>query len=158
MEQIHIYTDGACEGNPGRGGYGIVMEWIGKSYIKEFSEGFQLTTNNRMELLAVIKALEKMKMKEVQITIFSDSKYVVDAVNQHWIVDWKRRNFAKVKNPDLWKRFIVLYDQLKPKMVWIKGHNGHPQNERCDFLAVAASQKEHLQPDLGYLSSDPQLF
>jgi len=159
MEVIHIYTDGACNGNPGTGGYGIVMEWVGKPYQKEFSEGFQLTTNNRMELLAVIVALEKIKMKEVQITVFSDSKYVVDAVNLKWIDGWKKRYFAKVKNPDLWKRFIVLYENLHPKMQWIKGHNGHLQNERCDQLAVAAaSMKNKLIPDIGYNPNEENLF
>lgn len=153
MDQIHIYTDGACTGNPGKGGYGIIMEWVGKSYIKEFSEGFLLTTNNRMELLAVIKALEKIKKSDIKITVYSDSKYVVDAVNQNWIDDWKRRYFKKVKNPDLWKRFIPLYEKYKPQMVWVKGHNGHLQNERCDALAVVASQLEKLKEDKGYLAS-----
>jgi len=158
MDQIHIYTDGACTGNPGVGGYGIVMEWVGKPYKKEFSEGYQLTTNNRMELLAVIKALEKIKVSGLQITVFSDSKYVVDAVNQDWISGWKKRYFAKVKNPDLWRRFITLYDRFHPKMVWIKGHNGHLQNERCDQLAVAASQQKKLLPDAGYQPDSDGLF
>jgi ribonuclease HI len=117
-----------------------------------------LTTNNRMELLAVIKALEKIKVSGLQITVFSDSKYVVDAVNQDWISGWKKRYFAKVKNPDLWRRFITLYDRLHPKMVWIKGHNGHPQNERCDQLAVAASQQKKLQLDAGYQPDTDGLF
>jgi len=159
MKQIvHIFTDGACTGNPGKGGYGIVMEWVGKAYKKEFSEGFILTTNNRMELLAVIKALEKIKNIDIDIIVFSDSKYVVDAVNQDWISGWKKRYFNKVKNPDLWRRFIVLYDKLQPKFVWVKGHNGHPQNERCDQLAVAASQKEKLQTDSGYNPDLESLF
>ncbi len=157
-DQIHIYTDGACEGNPGKGGYGIVMEWVGKPYVKEFSEGYEMTTNNRMELLAVIKALEKIKKEDVNITVFSDSKYVVDAVNQNWIAGWKKRYFNKVKNPDLWQKFIILYNKFKPKMVWIKGHNGHMQNERCDQLAVAASQQSNLLKDSGYAQSNEGLF
>lgn len=158
MDKIHIYTDGACTGNPGKGGYGIVMEWVGKPYKKEFSEGFELTTNNRMELLAVINALEKIKKSDLEITVFSDSKYVVDAVNQNWIEGWKKRYFNKVKNPDLWRIFITLYDKFKPTMVWVKGHNGHPQNERCDQLAVAASQQEKLRIDTGYNPNDDKLF
>jgi len=157
-EKVHIYTDGACSGNPGPGGYGIVMEWVGKPYKKEFSEGFLRTTNNRMELLAVIVALEQLKLGGLDITVFSDSKYVTEAVNQDWISAWKRRRFSNVKNPDLWKRFIKLYDRFKPKFVWIKGHNNHPQNERCDQLAVAASQKKDLKIDAGFESGQNSLF
>lgn len=150
MEQIHIYTDGACTGNPGSGGYGVVMEWVGKPYKKELSEGYLLTTNNRMELLAAIVALEQLKKDDLQITIFSDSKYVVDAVEQKWLMKWQKKNYHQVKNPDLWKRFYPLYLKFKPKMVWIKGHNGHSQNERCDALAVFASQQSDLKIDIGY--------
>ncbi len=155
---VHIYTDGACSGNPGPGGYGIVMEWVGKPYKKELSEGFLRTTNNRMELLAVIVALEQLKQKHLDVTIFSDSKYVTEAVNKDWITAWKRRRFSNVKNIDLWKRFITLYEQYKPKMVWIKGHNNHPQNERCDQLAVQASQKEKRLIDTGFESQKDTLF
>lgn len=157
-ENIHIYTDGACSGNPGPGGYGIVMEWVGKPYKKEYAQGYLKTTNNRMELLAVIVALEQLKFDKLEITIFSDSKYVVDAVNKDWITGWKRRRYSNVKNADLWKRFIKLYDKFKPKMVWIKGHNDHPQNERCDRLAVAASQQKNLLIDTGFEASKGTLF
>ena len=157
-EKIHIYTDGACSGNPGPGGYGIVMEWVGKPYKKELSEGYIKTTNNRMELLAVIVALEQLKFDDLDITIFSDSKYVTDAVNQDWINTWKRRRFSNVKNPDLWRRFIKLYDVYKPKLVWIKGHNNHPQNERCDRLAVLASQKKDKLIDEGFEQINDALF
>jgi ribonuclease HI len=158
QEAVHIYTDGACSGNPGPGGYGIVMEWVGKPYKKELSEGFLRTTNNRMELLAVIVALEQLKQDNLDITVFSDSKYVTEAVNQDWIAAWKRRRFSNVKNPDLWRRFIKLYDKFKPKMVWIKGHNNHPQNERCDRLAVMASQKKDLLIDSGFEAGKDTLF
>lgn len=154
IQQVHIYTDGACSGNPGAGGYGIVMEWVGKRYKKEFAEGFKKTTNNRMELLAVIIALEKIKIENVAITVFSDSKYVVDAVLQNWIVKWQRKQFKNVKNPDLWKRFLTIYNANTTKFVWVKGHNNHAQNERCDFLAVEAAKKENLLVDEGYVSQE----
>lgn len=156
--QIHIYTDGACSGNPGPGGYGIVMEWVGKKYTKEFSEGYQKTTNNRMELLAVIVALEKIKTQNVEITVFSDSKYVVDAVEKKWLLSWRKKQFKKVKNPDLWKRFLKIYNPKNTKFEWIKGHNNHLQNERCDVLAVNASKKEHLLEDEGYVKPKNLLF
>ena len=156
--QVHIFTDGACSGNPGPGGYGIVMEWVGKNYKKEFSEGFKKTTNNRMELLAVIVALEKMKTDEVEITIFSDSKYVVDAVEKKWLLGWQRKQFKGVKNPDLWKRFLKTYNPKNSKFEWVKGHNNHLQNERCDELAVAASKKEILQDDEGYITQENLLL
>lgn len=154
IQEVHIFTDGACSGNPGPGGYGIVMEWVGKPYKKEFSEGFKKTTNNRMELLAVIIALEKIKIDNVEITVFSDSKYVVDAVLQKWIYNWQRKHFKNVKNPDLWKRFLNIYNANTTNFVWVKGHSNHKQNERCDFLAVEASKKEQLLEDEGYLSQE----
>lgn len=147
---VHIYTDGACSGNPGPGGYGILMEWVGKSYKKEFSEGYRKTTNNRMELLAVIVALETMKTSEVEITIFSDSKYVVDAVEKKWLFGWKKKQFKNVKNPDLWERFLKVYNFNNTKFTWVKGHSDNPKNERCDQLAVQASKKENLLIDEGY--------
>jgi ribonuclease HI len=157
-ETVHIYTDGACSGNPGPGGYGIVMEWVGKPYKKEYAQGFLRTTNNRMELLAVIVALEQLKVDKIEVKVFSDSKYVVDAVNKNWISAWKRRRFTNVKNMDLWRRFIKLYDKFHPEMIWIKGHNNHPQNERCDSLAVTASQKKKLLIDTGFETGKDQLF
>lgn len=156
--QVHIYTDGACSGNPGKGGYGIVMEWVGKPYQKEFSEGFTRTTNNRMELLAVIIALEKIKLPDVKITVFSDSKYVVDSINKKWIIGWQRKQFKGVKNPDLWKRFLKIYNHTQTTFTWVKGHNNHPQNERCDQLAVKASRQEHLKIDRGFEQQSSTLF
>lgn len=156
--KVHIYTDGACSGNPGKGGYGIVMEWVGNPYKKEFSEGFQKTTNNRMELLAVIVALEKIKMPNVKVTVFSDSKYVVDAVNKKWIIGWQRKRFKNVKNVDLWKRFLNVYNHKLVDFEWVKGHSNHPQNERCDQLAVKASQQEKLQIDEGFNSNKETLL
>ncbi len=158
MNKVHIYTDGACSGNPGKGGYGIVMEWVGKPYQKEFSEGFQRTTNNRMELLAVIVALEKIKLPDVEITVFSDSKYVVDAINKKWIIGWQRKYFKGVKNPDLWKRFLRVFNHNTTSFEWVKGHNNHPQNERCDALAVKASRKKELLIDEGFETTNSQLF
>ena len=158
LNQVHIFTDGACSGNPGPGGYGIIMEWVGKKYKKEFSQGFKKTTNNRMELLAVIVALEKIKTPEVVITVFSDSKYVVDAVEKKWIANWQRKQYKGVKNPDLWKRFLTIYNPKTTKFNWIKGHNEHPENERCDFLAVEASKKNHLKEDIGYITTDNLLL
>ena len=158
FNEVHIYTDGACSGNPGPGGYGIVMEWVGKPYKKEFSEGFRKSTNNRMELLAVIVALEKMKTTNVKITVFSDSRYVVDAIEKNWLSAWHRKRFKNVKNPDLWKRFSAIYSPENTQFVWVKGHNDHPQNERCDYLAVEASKKEKLEVDEGYEFSPETLF
>lgn len=158
LHEVHIYTDGACSGNPGAGGYGIVMEWVGKPYKKEFFEGFRKTTNNRMELLAVIVALEKIKKPDVKITVFSDSKYVVDSVQKKWLKNWDRKQFKNVKNPDLWKRFLAIYNDKNTHFEWVKGHNDHPQNERCDFLAVQGSKKEQLLIDEGYELSEGTLF
>lgn len=157
-EQIHIYTDGACSGNPGKGGYGILMEWVGKPYKKEFFDGYELTTNNRMELLAVIVALEKISMDNVAITVFTDSMYVVNAVEKKWILGWVKKHFKDVKNPDLWKRFLIQYKKHLVKFVWVKGHNDHPQNERCDQLAVAGTKKKELKVDEGYVNKPKGLF
>ncbi|WP_224487815.1 ribonuclease HI [Robertkochia flava] len=148
--QVHIYTDGASKGNPGPGGYGIVMEWVGKPYRKEFSEGFKKTTNNRMELLAVIEALRKLKYPNTAVTVFSDSKYVVDAVNKGWVFNWERKGFKDKKNPDLWIDFLKEYRKHKVSLQWIKGHSNHPQNELCDALAVNAAQKKDLKTDAGF--------
>lgn len=145
--RVNVYTDGACSGNPGKGGYGIIMEWVGKPYIKEFSEGFRLTTNNRMELLAVIVALEQLKKEGVQVLVFSDSKYVIDSVEKGWVFGWVKKGFKDKKNADLWKRFLKVYKKHQVKFKWIKGHNDHPQNERCDQLAVAAAKSASLHID-----------
>lgn len=135
--KISVYTDGAASGNPGPGGYGIVM--ISGQHRKEFSKGFRETTNNRMELLAVVDALKKLNWNGMQVTIYSDSKYVVDAVEKKWVFGWVKKGFAKKKNPDLWKAFLAEWPKHEIKFVWVKGHAGHPLNERCDQLAVEAS-------------------
>ena len=137
---IEIYTDGAASGNPGPGGYGTILR-SGPHY-KELSGGFRMTTNNRMELLAVIKGLEALKSLNQQVTVYSDSKYVVDAVEKKWVFGWVTKNFKDKKNKDLWMRFLELYKLHQVKFIWIKGHNDHPENERCDRLAVAASQNK----------------
>lgn len=145
---IRIYTDGAAQGNPGPGGYGVVMKF--KDAVKEISEGFRLTTNNRMELLAVIIGLEAITKEGIPVTIYSDSKYVVDSVEKGWIWGWLKKNFAKKANVDLWQRYIPLHNKLKPKFVWIKGHAGHLENERCDQLAVQAASGSKLLVDHWY--------
>jgi ribonuclease HI len=156
--EVIIYTDGASKGNPGPGGYGIVMEQVGSHYIKEISEGFALTTNNRMELMAVIVGLEQLKKTPTKVLVVSDSKYVVDAVNLKWVFGWEKKGFQGKKNPDLWKRFLQVYRKHEVQMQWIKGHNQHPQNERCDALAVQASLQPNLAKDYGYESENTGLF
>ncbi len=138
--QINIYTDGSALNNPGAGGYGIIIELVGSSYFKEFSKGFTFTTNNRMELLAVIVGLENLKKQPMNVVVYSDSKYVVDAVEKRWVFNWEKKNFKGKKNPDLWKRFLLIYKKHNVRFQWIKGHNNHPQNERCDELAVNAAK------------------
>ena len=146
--KITIYTDGAASGNPGPGGYGAVL--ISGIHRKELSEGFRLTTNNRMELLAVIVALEEIKYENSDVTIYTDSKYVSDSVSKGWVFSWVKKNFKGKKNPDLWLRFLEIYKKHKVNFVWVKGHANIPENERCDQLAVEASQGIGLQEDLGY--------
>ena len=131
---ITIYTDGSALGNPGKGGYGVVL--ISGPHRKELSAGYRLTTNNRMELMAVCVALEALKFEGSDVTIYSDSKYVVDAVSKGWLFGWAKRGFAGKKNPDLWLRFLKIYRRHTVRFVWVKGHNGHPYNERCDELAT----------------------
>tara|TARA_B110000003_G_C16587286_1_gene510347 strand:+ start:893 stop:1354 length:462 start_codon:yes stop_codon:yes gene_type:complete len=150
FKRVNIYTDGSSLGNPGPGGYGLIMEWVGKNLIKEFSKGFTKTTNNRMELLAVITGLELLKKDGFDVIIYSDSKYVVDAIKKKWLFDWKKNNFKKKKNIDLWKRFLNVYNKHNVKFEWIKGHSNHPQNERCDFLAVEAANSNQLSIDSGF--------
>jgi len=146
--QITIYTDGAARGNPGPGGYGIVM--LSGEHRKEISDGYAHTTNNRMELLAVIVALETLKIPGSEVTIYTDSKYVADAVTKGWIYDWVKKRFKGKKNPDLWLRFLDIYKKHVVKFVWVKGHANNPLNERCDELAVNASLQTNLQADKGY--------
>lgn len=150
--RVTIYTDGAASGNPGPGGYGVVLE-SSAGHRKELSGGYRKTTNNRMELLAVIVGLLELKSTEVAVTVVSDSKYVVDAINKGWLRSWVKKNFKDKKNPDLWKRMIPLLDKHNPTFQWVKGHNNHPQNERCDTLAVQASRQQHLPADTGYEAS-----
>jgi len=145
---IRLFTDGAAKGNPGPGGYGAILKY--GSHVKEFSQGYRLTTNNRMELLAVITGREAIKKQGIPITVYSDSKYVVEAVKQGWIWGWEKKDFAKKANPDLWKRYIKLHKKFEPTFVWIKGHAGHPENERCDLLAVNAASDPDLLVDEAY--------
>ena len=148
MKKIQIYTDGSSRGNPGPGGYGVILE--SKDYKKELSGGFKKTTNNRMELLAVIIGLESLKIKPFDVTIYSDSKYVIDAVIKKWLIKWEKKNFKDKKNADLWKRFLKIYRDHNVKFQWIKGHSNHPQNEKCDSLAVKAALGNKLDEDKFY--------
>lgn len=154
---VKIYTDGAARGNPdGPGGYGTVLEYVdtkGNLHTKELSMGYKKTTNNRMELMAVIAGLEALN-RPCDIEVYSDSKYVVDAFNQNWIggwikKGWKRGKNEPVKNIDLWKRLLVAKEPHQVKFIWVKGHDGHRQNERCDALATTAADGENLIEDEG---------
>ena len=151
--KVRLYTDGSAIGNPGPGGYGLILEWVGKNYFKECSAGFKRTTNNRMELLAVIVGLEMLKIQPMNVTVISDSKYVVDAVNKKWLFQWEKKGFKEKKNVDLWKRFLKIYHRHHVNFQWIKGHNDHPQNERCDHLAVRAAKGKILLSDSYYEKS-----
>jgi ribonuclease HI len=150
--KIELFTDGASRGNPGPGGYGVILR-AGKHY-KELSEGFRKTTNNRMELLAVIKGLEELKVLKSNVTVYSDSKYVVEAVEKKWVFGWLQKGFKDKKNPDLWLRFLEVYKKHHVKFVWVRGHDGHPENERCDELAVAAAMQKDLKIDSVYEQSE----
>ena len=155
--KIQIYTDGAASGNPGPGGYGVVLKY--NEHRKEISQGYAFTTNNRMELLAVIVALEHIKNEGSQVVIYTDSKYVSEAVNQRWLFVWESKGFKKKKNPDLWKRFLLIYRKHKVQIVWIKGHSNIEENEVCDKLAVEAYKSGKLIVDTGYnTEEDPALF
>ena len=158
LHQVHIYTDGAAKGNPGNGGYGVVMELVGTPHKKEYYEGFRHTTNNRMELLAVIVGLEKLKNLNMKVLVVSDSKYVVDSVEKKWVLGWEKKGFVDRKNSDLWKRFLKIYRKHQVDFKWIKGHNYHPQNERCDVLAVMASGLETLSVDVFYEKEEEKLL
>lgn len=155
---IEIFTDGAAKGNPGNGGYGALLRFNGK--IKELSQGYRKTTNNRMELLAVIVALESLKTNQHPVVVYSDSKYVVDAITQNWLYGWVKTNFKGKKNKDLWLRYLAVAKNFKIEFKWVKGHNGHPENERCDQLAVAAAESNNLLIDEEYekLESEGGLF
>jgi ribonuclease HI len=135
--KIEIFTDGSSKGNPGPGGYGIVMRYGEKE--KEYSEGFRKTTNNRMELLAVIKGLEKLKRYDIPVIVYSDSKYVIDSITKGWVFNWVKTGFRGKKNEDLWRRYLDLHSKFAIEYSWVKGHAGHPENERCDVLATSAT-------------------
>ena len=148
---VLLYTDGAAKGNPGPGGYGVVLKF-GK-HRKELNQGFKETTNNRMELLAVIVGLEALTLTDYPVNIYSDSKYVVDAINKGWLKNWQKTGFKKKKNVDLWQRFLPLEKKFNLSFIWVKGHAGHPENERCDTLAVEAAESNNLIVDEGYRGS-----
>jgi ribonuclease HI len=142
---IEIFTDGASSGNPGPGGYGVILR-SGKHY-KELSAGYRKTTNNRMELLAVIRGLEALKNLNQAVTIYSDSKYVIDAIEKKWVYGWLQKGFKDKKNKDLWLRYLEISKLHQIRFIWVRGHAGHPENERCDQLAVAASKQKDLLID-----------
>lgn len=145
MEPINLYTDGSSRGNPGPGGYGVVLSC--GPHRKELSGGFRSTTNNRMELLAVIVGLEAIKRQNAQVNVYSDSSYVVKAVNEGWLSNWQKKGLHKQKNADLWERFLVISRKHQLRFFWIKGHAGHPENERCDQLATTAAMSDSLAVD-----------
>ena len=160
-QKIFLYTDGASSGNPGPGGFGVVLKC--GELRKEISGGFACTTNNRMELLAVITGLEAIKWEHADVEIWSDSTYVVKAINEGWLRGWEAKGWRKVKNVDLWQRFLAVYRKHNVTLHWLKGHAGHPENERCDALAVAAgagaaSRGIPLPPDEGFSASEPSLL
>lgn len=151
--EITIFTDGASSGNPGPGGYGVVL--ISGRHRLEKSEGFRLTTNNRMELMGVIAGLEALKIPGSKVVVYTDSKYVADSVEKGWVFNWESKAFKKKKNPDLWIRFLKIYRKHIVKFVWIKGHSNNIENERCDRLAVEAYSKGRLNEDNGYSPEEP---
>jgi len=150
-KQVNLYTDGSASGNPGPGGYGLILEWEGTPYKKTLSQGYIHTTNNRMELRAVIKGLQMLKKSPLDVVVYTDSKYVSEAVDKKWVFGWEKKGFKNKKNADLWIEFLEVFRKHNVKMEWIKGHNQHPQNEYCDMLAVKASkQTDSLIEDVGY--------
>jgi len=149
---VTIYTDGAASGNPGPGGYGIVM--ISGKHRLEKSQGFRLTTNNRMELMAVIVGLESLKLSDCNVTVYTDSRYVADAVEKGWLFQWETKNFRNKKNRDLWIRFLKIYRRHKVRFVWIRGHANNVENELCDRLAVGAITSGNLLNDEGYIPEE----
>jgi ribonuclease HI len=151
MAAISLYTDGACSGNPGPGGYGIVL--ISGAYRKEMSAGYKFTTNNRMELLAVIVGLQSLKNENQDVTIYSDSKYVIDAIEKKWVFGWFKKGFKDKKNPDLWKQYLNLHKLHNIKTVWVKGHAENVENNKCDELATGAILSKPLLEDIGYLAN-----
>ncbi len=156
MALVEIYTDGSARNNPGRGGYGVILKYGEKE--KELSQGYKMTTNNRMELLAVIVGLESLTRPGLEVIVYSDSKYVVDSVEKKWVFGWVKKGFRDKKNPDLWRRFLEVYPKHKVKFKWVKGHNDHPYNERCDVLATQAADSNHLLHDHGFENSKEDMF
>jgi len=150
--ELTIYTDGAASGNPGPGGYGVVL--ISGKHRLEKSAGFRLTTNNRMELMAVIEGLEALKIAGSRVVVYTDSKYVADSVEKGWVFQWESKAFKKKKNPDLWIRFLKIYRKHKVRFIWIKGHANNTENEICDRLAVDAYTRGELREDPGYSPAD----
>ncbi len=148
MSQLIIYTDGAARGNPGNGGYGAVLQW-GTTH-KEISGGYRHTTNNRMELMAVIKALQMLTRENLDITIYTDSAYIVNSVEKKWVFGWVKKGFAGKKNADLWMLFLKEFKKHRIKFVWVKGHASNRWNNRCDELATAAADGGNLAEDTGY--------
>jgi ribonuclease HI len=153
---VEVYTDGAAKGNPGPGGYGIILRF-GK-HEKEISGGFRKTTNNRMELMAVCVALESLTKPGLDVMVYSDSKYVIDAVQKGWLFNWERTAYKKKKNPDLWQRFLRSYRQHNVRFKWVRGHDGHLENERCDALAVEAAEGKGLAIDTMYENGETGMF
>ena len=152
MKEVNIFTDGACSGNPGKGGYGVILNYMGKT--KEMSKGYLSTTNNRMELMAAITGLKALK-EPCKVTLYSDSKYLIDSVNKNWIGSWQKNGWKNskkeaVKNRELFEELIALLSIHDVEFIWVKGHDGHPENERCDTLATTAAKGDNLEPDTGY--------
>ncbi len=152
MSIVNIYTDGSSRGNPGPGGYGVILEFQGKR--KELSQGFRRTTNNRMELLAVIVGLEHLTTNKYVVCIHSDSKYVIDSITKGWVFGWQKKNFKGKKNEDLWMRYLAIHAKFQLQFNWVKGHAGHPENERCDELAVSAALSNELIVDENFESQE----
>jgi len=153
IPEIELYSDGGADPNPDRGGYGVILSYKGRR--KEFSKGYKLTTNNRMELLGIIAGFEKLKQESI-VHVFTDSRYVIDGIEKGWAAKWKANNWYRNKkekaiNIDLWDRLLELIEKHEVKFNWVKGHSGHPINERCDFLAASALKSDNLIDDIGYL-------
>lgn len=155
INSIEIYTDGSSRGNPGPGGYGVVLKFNGA--VKELAQGFRLTTNNRMELLAVIEGLRALKNTQYPVRVFSDSKYVIDAIEKGWLKNWIKTGFKGKKNKDLWLDYEAIAQNFNISFTWVKGHNGHPENERCDVLAVQAATGKNLGIDMVFETSNADL-
>lgn len=153
---ITVYTDGSSRGNPGPGGFGVVL--LSGHHRKEISQGFRMTTNNRMELLSVITALEALKLPNQEVHVYSDSKYVVESIEKGWVFGWEKKGFHGKKNPDLWARFLRVYRKHRVRMHWVKGHADTVENNRCDELAVQAAMQKNLPPDPGFEPNQSEIL